>query len=199
MVINYKNRVIGGVKIPNRVTIALDDETSFLVKRMKEELEISQSELFRKSLKFFNKYSKIFDEESISNDKVNTYIEMLSTGEHIILDIDHFFSFLNFIEKAPNNEKFWKNHKIIGKAHAEEFSDKIEINSVEEVIKRLELCNFFKMIKDSSNRYTLLLGSQVSKTFIKMFLEEVLSGMGFKFKIKEGVAKLKIILENTTY
>jgi len=123
-------------------------------------------------------------------------LELLSQGDHIILDIDHYLSFLKFIEESPDKQKFWEINKSIGKAHAEEFTQELDITTVQKVVERLEACNFFKIIKDSSNRYTLLLGSDIQKNFIKQFLEEVLNGMGFKVQIKEGFSKLKIVLTN---
>ncbi|HEY0088834.1 MAG TPA: CopG family transcriptional regulator, partial [Candidatus Lokiarchaeia archaeon] len=148
-------------------------------------------------IKFYHKYEKVFS--NIKNgaaSKVNTYLELLSQGDHIILDIDHYLSFLKFIEESPDKQKFWEINKSIGKAHAEEFTQELDITTVQKVVERLEACNFFKIIKDSSNRYTLLLGSDIQKNFIKQFLEEVLNGMGFKVQIKEGFSKLKIVLTN---
>lgn len=52
------------------------------------------------------------------------------------------------------------------------------------------------MIKESSNRYTLSLGADIPKTFIKTLLEEVLNGMGFRVEIKEDSTKLTIFLKN---
>jgi DNA-binding MarR family transcriptional regulator len=113
--------------------------------------------------------------------------------------VDHYLSFLKFIENSPDKEQFSDINKSIGKAHAEEFSQGLEISTVQKVVERLEACNFFKIVQDSSNRYTLLLGSDIQKNFIKTFLEEVLNGMGFKVQIKEGFSKLKIILNNYSY
>ena len=108
-------------------------------------------------------------------------------------------AFLKFVENSPEKEEFYSYNKSIGKAHAEEFTHRFEVNTIERVVERLEACNFFKMVKDSSTRYTLILGSDIQKNFIKQFLEEVLNGMGFKAEIKEGFAKLKILLSNLSY
>ena len=112
------------------------------------------------------------------------------------MDVDHYLSFLKFIENSPDKDQFDDINKSIGRAHAEEFSQDLDITTVQKVVERLEACNFFKIVKDSSSRYTLLLGSDIQKNFIKTFLEEVLEGMGFKVSIKEGFSKLKIILKN---
>ncbi len=186
-------------KISNRVTIALDDTTYKILKEMKNNSAHSQSEIFRKALKFYHKYKRVINGKPGVSKKVDTYLELLSNGEHIILDIDHYLAFLKFIENSPEKEKFYVNNVKIGKSHAEEFSNRFEVNTIEKVVERLEACNFFKIVKDSSSRYTLLLGSDIQKNFIKMFLEEVLNGMGFSAEIREGFSKLKIILNNISY
>lgn len=186
-------------KINNRVTIALDGSTYNLMKELKNNSTHSQSEIFRKALKFYYKYKKIINNKPGITKKVDTYLELLSNGEHIILDIDHYLAFLKFIENSPDKEEFYANNKSIGKSHAEEFANRFEVNTIERVVERLETCNFFKIVKNSTSRYTLLLGSDIQKNFIKMFLEEVLNGMGFSVEIREGFSKLKIILNNISY
>ncbi|MFX1382535.1 MAG: ribbon-helix-helix protein, CopG family [Promethearchaeota archaeon] len=186
----------GNGKINNRITIALDDMTHNLLLELKDESHKSQSEIIRKSIQFYHKFK-----ETIGSSKngivkrINTYLDLLSHGEHIILDVDHFLSFLKFIEESPDQDQFWKMNKSIGIAHAEEFSDQFEFLTVERVIERLEACNFFKIVKDTSQRYTLLLGSEIQKNFIKTFLEEVLFKMGFNVEIREGLSKLKLIIK----
>ena len=185
------------IKVNNRITIALDEQTKQILNELNNHSENSRSETIRKAIKFYHKFKKVFDKkENGVSAKVNTYLELLSHGEHIILDVDHYLSFLKFIENSPDKDQFDDINKSIGRAHAEEFSQDLDITTVQKVVERLEACNFFKIVKDSSSRYTLLLGSDIQKNFIKTFLEEVLEGMGFKVSIKEGFSKLKIILKN---
>lgn len=184
-------------KINHRVTIALDDECYDLLKEMKKGKNISQSEIFRKALKFFDDYGDLFEKHHNLGEKLTIYLDMLTDGEHIILDVDHYLSILKYIKESPQSpelEEFWEAHIKIGKNHAEQF--KGNIKSFDAVVKRLETCNFFKLIKESSTRYTLLLGSNIPKEFMKSFLLEVMNGMGFNIEIKESFAKLKISLTN---
>jgi hypothetical protein len=67
--------------------------------------------------------------------------------------------------------------------------------TAEELLTRLEACNFFRMIKNSKNDFTLVLGSELSKTFVKIFLEEYFAGMGVKAEIKENLTKLRVTVE----
>ncbi len=174
------------VKNPVRITIALDEETEKLLEKIKKESKLSQSEIFRNALRFFSEYRKL---QEISPKKLHTYIEMLGDGEHIILDVAHWILFLNLIEKSEYAEEFWKRHEEIALSHADEFSGRF--SSPVEILERLEACNFYKLRKVSENEYVLIL-DEVTKKFVKIFLEKVFSGLGFDVKIKEDLSKLRI-------
>jgi len=88
---------------------------------------------------------------------------MLSAGEHVILDIDHWILFLQFIETHPEKEKFWNLHKEVCRAHAEQFKHKL-FNAE----------------------------SIAPKKFVRIELEEIFAGMGFIVEIKEDFSKLRI-------
>lgn len=175
-------------KAPERVTIALDAEAAKLFREMREDLGISQSELMREALKFYSKHKALFD--SVDEEKIYAYSEMLSVGEHIILDIDHWILFLSFIDTHPDKDKFWEMHQRVSQAHAEEFKHKN--NKAETVLRRLELCNLFKLSRTSETDFTLLLGYDIPKKFVMMELKDIFSKMGIKVDIKEDFSKLRI-------
>jgi hypothetical protein len=176
------------MKTPERITAALDEDTFTRFKAMQAELKISQSELIREALRFYSKYRVLI--ESVEDDTMYTHTEMLRVGEHIIVDIDHWILFLKFIESHPEEEQFWALNKPIYEAHAEQFGQ--QGYSVEDVLKRLEACNYFTVNQVSKNDYTLILNSDVLKRFLKTLLEGTLEGMGFKVSIKEDFAKLRV-------
>jgi hypothetical protein len=176
------------MKAPERITIALDEETSALFKKMKEDLNISQSEIMREAIKFYGKHKPLF--EFAEDKNVYTHAEMLTAGEHIILDIDHWILFLSFIETHPEKEKFCQLHREVCQAHAEQFKHKLY--NAESILKRLEICNLFKLSKQSDKEFTLIMGSDLPKKFVKKELEEIFSGMGFLVEIKEDFAKLRV-------
>ncbi len=173
------------MKKPIRVTVALDEESYRIFNNLKDEIRVSQSELIRRVLKFYSIYR---DLERYESDRIMIYVEMLSEGEHIILDIDHWITFLRFIETHPERDEFWKIHREIAKAHAEQFAGK----SAEYILERLEACNFFRINKVAENEWTLILGNEITRNFIKIFLEEVFSGVGINAEIKEDLTKLRV-------
>lgn len=176
------------MKSPERITIALDEETAGLFKKMKEDLGMSQSELMRESLKFFGKHKMLFD--FAEDKKVYTHAEMLSAGEHVILDIDHWVLFLSFMETHPDKEKFWNLHKEVCRAHAEQFKHKLF--NAESILRRLEICNLFNMSKTGKSEFTLIFGSDAPKKFVRIELEEIFAGMGFLVEIKDDFSKLRV-------
>jgi predicted transcriptional regulator len=168
-----------------RITIALDEEISKIVDEMREELDVSQSELIRRAIKFYNKYREPL--EKVDNFQLESYLNMLPEGEHIILDVDHWLAFLDL---AEDNKEFWDIHESVAKAHAETLPKKFK-NPIE-ILKRLEVCNFYTLSSESPQDHTLMLGTDKAKRFIKTFLEEVIPEMGFNIEIKEGITKLRI-------
>ena len=118
---------------------------------------------------------------------------MLLSGEHVIVDVDHWLMFLRLIETSPMKEAFWKEHREFARAHWEQLKGKV--HTTEDMLTRLESCNFYRLIRNGSNDYTLVLVSEVSKDFIRNFLEEYFSAMGVKVEIKENLTKLRVILK----
>jgi hypothetical protein len=147
----------------SRVTIALNKDTS---------------ELLRNALWFYSKYKDLISIHG--SKKINTYVEMLSEGEHIILDVDLWLLFLKFIETSPESEKFWEECRLVAKSHGEQLSQKIK--SVREFLERIEACNFFKISKSSESEFK----------FVRTFLEDVLTGLGYKAEVREDFTKLRV-------
>ena len=176
------------MKRPIRVTVALDEETYEIFNRLRDELKVSQSELIRRVLRFYSVYGEL---ERYESRKVMIYVEMLSEGEHVILDIDHWIAFLRFIETHPEKEKFWEIHRDVARAHAEEFKGR----DAKYVLERLEACNFFR-INAKNGEWTLVLNHESTKKFIRDFLEEVFKNMGLNVEIKEDLMKLRLKFNN---
>ncbi len=169
-----------------RVTIALDEETLQLFEEMKEETNLSQSELVRRALRFYHEHRSIIG----SLENLETYMDMLPSGEHIILDLDHWLLFLNLIESSPNKDKFWVDCKTVANSHAEQLSHKI--NTPKALLERLEACNFFKLIENSPDEFTLLLSTNKTKEWVGRLVQDFSTGMGFKIDIREDISKLRV-------
>lgn len=170
---------------PVRVTIALDEESVRIFEDLKRELNASQSEIIRRLIKFYRDYRFL---EKFDRERIATYVEMLGEGEHVVLDIDHWVSLLEFMESHPSGEDFWKLHREIAEAHAEEFRGK----DLEHILRRLEACNFFRL-QAKKNEFVLLLNHEKTKKFVKMLMEVLLEEMGFDCEIREELMKIRIV------
>lgn len=173
---------------PNRITIAIDGPTANFLEEMIQDMNISQSELVRRAIRFYHEYNNLLDNKD--KEKTKNQIEMMSSNEHVILDVDHWLLFLKFIEDHPNKEDFWNQHKKIALSHAEQLSYKIK--TARDLFKRLESCGFFKLVENSNKEFTLVLFSELSKNFVKVFIETFLAYIGLTVEIKEDIGKLRI-------
>jgi hypothetical protein len=166
--------------------------TADLLGRISTEDHLSQSEIMRRALKFYNENKALEDHTTMK--KIHAYLDMLLNGEHIILDVDHWLLFLQLIASSPQKETFWKEHKAVARAHWEQL--KTKVHSPEEMLSRLETCNFFRLTKNAPNDFTLVLVSEVSKDFIRIFLEEYFVAMGVKAEIGENLTKLRVTVKS---
>ena len=175
---------------PTRITVAFDQSTANLLEKLSKEAELSQSEIMRRALRFYYDNKALVD--PAIKKKVYTYMDLLLSGEHIILDIDHWLLFLRLIEASPDQEKFWNEHKEVARSHSTQLKSKV--HNPEELLERLETCNFYRMTKNSENDFTLIFGSELAKKFIRIFLTEFFAAMGSKAEIKEHLSKLNVTI-----
>jgi len=176
---------------PTRITVAFDPTTANLLEKISQETELSQSEIMRRALRFYNE-NKVMLDHAIRK-KAYAYMDLLLSGEHVILDVDHWLLFLNLIESSPEQEKFWDDHRAVARSHREQLRSKVR--TAEDVLTRLETCNFFRMTKNSEKDFTLILGLEAPKKFVKILIEEFFSAIGVKAEIKENLAKLNVTVK----
>jgi hypothetical protein len=179
-------------KPPTRITVAFDPSTANLLEKISTEADLSQSEIMRRALRFYNENKTLAD--PAIRKKVYSYLNLLSSGEHVILDVDHWLLFLDLIESSPSKEKFWTKHREVAQSHREQLKNKV--HNVEEVLERLETCNFFRITKNSDKDFTLILGSELPKKFVRVVLEEFLAALDVKVEIRENLAKLSVIIKS---
>ncbi len=173
---------------PTRITVAFDQSTAKLLEQLSRESELSQSEIMRRALRFYFENKALLD--PATRKRVRAYMDLLLGGEHVILDVDHWLLFLQFIETSPGAAKFWDEHRKVAQSHREQLRAKTF--TMEEILTRLENCNFFRITKNSERDFTLVLGSELPKTFVKILIEEFFSVAGIKAEIKENFAKLSV-------
>jgi Arc/MetJ-type ribon-helix-helix transcriptional regulator len=178
------------MRSPIRVTISFDEPTYAFFESLKKELRVSQSEVIRRAIRFYHENRATVG--SVDKEKAREYVDMLADGEHVILDVDHWLLFLKTIETSKDQAEFWETHREIARSHAEQLGKKI--TSPQALLLRLEACNLFKLSHNGDNEFTLMTGPGTQRRFIREFLEETFSGMGFDAIIKEDYSKLRVVL-----
>jgi hypothetical protein len=178
-------------KNPTRITVAFDQATANLLEKISVEADLSQSEIMRRALRFYSENKALTD--PAVRKKAYAYMDLLLDGEHVILDVDHWLLFLRLIQNSPDKEKFWAEHREVARAHKDQLGSKV--HSAEELLTRLETCNFFRLTKNSDREFTLIFGSELPKEFVRVFLEEFFSAMAIKAEIKENLTKLNVTVK----
>ncbi|MCW4044977.1 MAG: ribbon-helix-helix protein, CopG family [Candidatus Bathyarchaeota archaeon] len=176
---------------PTRITVAFDQPTANLLEKISKETQLSQSEIMRRALRFYNENKTLLD--PAIRKKAYAYLDLLLSGEHVILDVDHWLLFMNLIESSPEQEKFWNAHRTVAQSHREQLKSKV--HTAEDVLARLENCNFFRMTKNSEKDFTLILGLELPKKFVRIIIEEFFSAIGVKAEIKENLSKLNVTIK----
>lgn len=178
------------MKSPIRVTVSLDEKTFAEMENMRDELNVSGSELVRRAIR---SYAENKDRRGSGDEPARDYAGLLDHGEHVILDVDHWMLFLKMVECSPSQEEFWSTHRGIARSHADQLSRKII--TPEDMLRRLETCNFFKLTSNGApGEYTLLTGPGIQRRFIKEFLDEIFAGLNFNVEIKEDYSKIRVAL-----
>uniref|UniRef100_A0A7C3EX17 CopG family transcriptional regulator n=1 Tax=Candidatus Methanomethylicus mesodigestus TaxID=1867258 RepID=A0A7C3EX17_9CREN len=170
--------------IPKRTSIAMNKETEALLNDLMSTGE-SQSSIMRKALRFYYEFRKL---EKRDLDRLTIYWDMLQSGEHVVLDMDHFIVLLRIAEGSEENKKVWNDiHTSVALNHAEQFRGM----RVDQILERLVACNFFRY-SPTGDGYVLVFGSQEAKHFIRTFLDVILKDLRFEYEIKEDLTKIRI-------
>ncbi|MBC7127478.1 MAG: CopG family transcriptional regulator [Candidatus Methanosuratincola petrocarbonis] len=173
------------MSVPRRTSIALDPESERIFQELTSGGE-SQSNVIRRALRLYYEFRSL-DRKDL--DRLRIYWEMLQSGEHVVLDLDHLLVLLKIAEGSEAPSKWLESHKAVAANHAEQFRGM----DIDQILARLEACNFFRMSM-SQDGYILVFGSPEIKRFIRTFLEEILRGMNRRFEVKEDLTKLRLKL-----
>lgn len=187
----HEKMSIGGVilKKTKKISAALDATTLNFVEQIGAQDDVPYSEVIRRAITFYNENRRFPIQKHIA------YLDMLSSGDHIIIDIDHWYLFLDFIQSSPNQDIFWTKLRDVARFQGEQLRNKV--STVDELLNKLEICNLFKVIKTSEDDFTLTLGSELPRKFIVTFLEEFFSAIEMKVSLKANLSKINVHYQAT--
>lgn len=126
--------------VTNRITVSLDDDAQGALDSLSNRTDKAQSELVREALVFYAANFEAAATEAGPN--LEAYHQMLSSGEHVLLDVDFLHCFLDYVENAEGDPdpEFVEAADRVASFHAHEYADRFD--SLGELLDWLSFCGF---------------------------------------------------------
>ncbi|WP_457591897.1 ribbon-helix-helix protein, CopG family [Geoglobus sp.] len=172
-----------------RTSISLDSRTSQILEELIRRTDKSASEIIRDAL---NSYYEFEFSQNVSKREIMTYIDFLSEGEHVIVDLEHWCAMWEVLnEKA--DDTFWEMVAKSGQEHGIQYYSK-GLRDVKSILEYMEPGNFFRMKEDGNESYTLILSCPSEMKFLRIFLENIFRAQNIEVEIRESIGKLRIVV-----
>ncbi|KYH27359.1 hypothetical protein HAPAU_00250 [Halalkalicoccus paucihalophilus] len=170
----------------DRVTVSLDPESRAALDTLLAKTGEGQSAVMRRALTFYAANLEAA-ETDVSAD-LQQYHRLLSTGEHVLLDVDFLHCFLDHVyrEGEPDPE-FRAAADRVADFHAAEYADRF--SDLGEILEWLSLCGFLTVRGVENGAYHVVFPSEPAKEFMLRFLVRSTADLPFEVDIEDGVAK----------
>ena len=173
---------------PVRLSISLDEESAALINKLQREYKTSKADIVRRAVSYLN----VAEEKGrVSLDSCKAYLDFLSKGEHVIVDVEHWKAL--FTEIGGGSEEFWEEVYKIGRHHWKEYYDK-GLRDVKEILEYVEKTNWYRLSVDSEQSFTLTLNVREAKRFIRSFFEGFFDASTHKVTITESYGKIRVTI-----
>ncbi len=173
-----------------RTSISLDSKTLDKLEELVKKSGKSASEIIREAV---STYYDLEFSSKVSKKVVKTYIDFLSGGEHLIVDLEHWEAMWKVLNEIAD-EDFWKLIEKSGEEHGIQYYNK-GLRDVKSILKYMEPGNFFRVKEDGENSFTLILSCPSEIKFLKIFLENIFKAQNLKVEIRESIGKLRIVIK----
>lgn len=174
----------------HRTSISLDPRTQEKIKQIVSRTGKSVSEVVREAV---NLYYTLEYSSNLPETSLKTYIDFLSEGEHVIVDLEHWCAIWNELNDKAGDD-FWEMIAKSGYEHGIQYYNK-GLRDVKSILDYMEPGNFFRYKEDSDGSFTLILSCPSEIRFLKVFLENILKAQNIDAEIRESIGKLRIVLK----
>lgn len=174
----------------DRVTVSLDGESRTALDRLVNETGAGQSEVVRRALAFYAANFEAATADAGAN--LEAYHRMLSTGEHVLLDIDFLHCFLEHVtdENGDPDPEFAAAVDRVSEYHATEYEGRFEDPG--ELLDWLSFCGFLTVRRADDDTYHVVFPSEPLRRFMLRFIERSAASLPFDLRIESGVSKALI-------
>jgi hypothetical protein len=181
--------------VSDRLTVSLDEASRDALDDLVSQTGRGQSELVRQALLFYAANFQIANTDTSTN--LQEYHKMLSSGEHVLLDIDFLHGLLDYVEVSDGepDPEFAEIIERVAEYHAEEYRSRF--SSLGELLDWLSVCGFLKVREADQNTYHVVFPTEKIKWFMTRFIRQSSVKLPFEIEISEGVSKV-LIAEHQT-
>jgi|Deesub1362A_J573_1020465.scaffolds.fasta_scaffold18772_2 Arc/MetJ-type ribon-helix-helix transcriptional regulator len=172
-----------------RITVSLDDGTAKMLEELTKSDKRSVSEIVRFAISEYYKLRGI--QRYVDPEFVSTIIDLLSEGEHVIVDVSLWATMLEELNKNAK-DSFWKFVERIGNEYG--FQLKVKgLKGVYDVLKYMGCLNWYHVKITSPNTYILILTVRAEVKILSVFLQNLFRALDTPVEIIEGVRKIIVI------
>ncbi|ELZ98035.1 CopG family ribbon-helix-helix transcription regulator [Haloferax mucosum ATCC BAA-1512] len=173
--------------VTNRITVSLDDDAETALDSLTRRTDKPQSEVVRNALTFYAANFEAATTEASAN--LEAYHQMLSSGEHVLLDIDFLHCFLDSVEDAEGDPApaFVEAADRVASFHAHEYEERFD--SLDEILDWLSFCGFLTVRASDGDVYHVVFPTESVKWFMTWFIEQSTERLPFDLDVEEGVSK----------
>lgn len=171
----------------DRVTISLTDDAQSALEQLTERTDGNRSEVIREAISF---YAANFESAHANNSgDLQTYYQMLSTGEHVLLDVDLLHAFLDTVEgeDGPDPEFLETVDQVAG-YHMQEYAQRFD--SLGELLEWLSFCGFLTVRETEGDTYQVVFPSESVRWFMMRFLQGSIGELPFAVEVEESISKV---------
>ncbi|MFW6000425.1 MAG: ribbon-helix-helix protein, CopG family [Halorubrum sp.] len=170
----------------DRVTVSLDEGSRTALDTLISETGKGQSEVVRRALSF---YAANFEAARADpGENLEQYYQMLSSGEHVLLDVDFLHCFLEFCYDGDPDPAFVEAADRVSDYHAREYADRFD--DVGELLEWLSFCGFLEVRAADDGVYHVVFPSEPIRWFMTRFIERSAADLPFEVAVESGVSKV---------
>jgi hypothetical protein len=175
----------------DRLTVSLDGQSREALDDLVDRTGKGQSGLVREAIIFYATNFQAAHTDSSAN--LEYYHRMLSSGEHVLLDIDFLHGLLDNVEveRGEPDEAFQDIIDQVAKYHATEYQRRFD--TLKELLDWLSVCGFLKVREADENTYHVVFPTEKIKWFMTEFIKKTSEGLAFDIEVSEGVSKVLFV------
>ncbi len=174
-----------------RISVAVDTEIDEKLRMVAKKENKTVSEIIRNAI---GMYFELGNGNGMSPEKTveyaEEYAEILSTIEHVIVDIEIWTAMLDELNRVASDE-FWKAIERIGYEHALQYKMR-GFTKLKDVLDQMEDENWFRA-KMKGNVYTIILSARSEQRLLRVLLRGILKALEVEAEVIDGLKKIIII------